>query len=120
DIAEMITPAPLTVTGITANNKVYDATTKATLSTSSAALVGVFAGDTVALDTSAATGTFASKDVGNGIAVKVSGLALSGPQAGDYSLSQVRGGGFSTQMVAGGYKLSQGKNLSIENAFAGT
>ena len=35
-----ITPKALTVTGITANNKTYDATTTATLATGSAALVG--------------------------------------------------------------------------------
>jgi phosphotransferase system IIA component len=83
-----ITPAALTVTGITAKDKVYDATTKATLNTSTAALVGVFAGDTVNLSTAGATGTFASKDVGNGITVAVSGLTISGPQAGDYTLTQ--------------------------------
>ena len=87
-----ITPASgaaaLTVTGITANNKMYDHTTAATLNTGSAALVGVFSGDTVTLTTSGATGTFASKDVGNGITVTVSGLTLSGPQAADYTLTQ--------------------------------
>jgi hypothetical protein len=83
-----ITPATLTVTGITANNKVYDATVLAALNTGNAALVGVFSGDTVTLDTGSATGTFASKDVGNGITVSVSGLTLGGAQAGDYSVTQ--------------------------------
>src|SRR6185295_7322282 len=36
-----ITPLYLTVTGITASNKIYDATTSATLNTSGAALNGV-------------------------------------------------------------------------------
>src|SRR5207302_1739037 len=40
-----ITPAPLTVTGITADNKTYDATTTATLNTSKATPVGVVGGD---------------------------------------------------------------------------
>src|SRR4029077_15961416 len=59
-----ITPATLTVTGVTANNKVYDATKTATLNTAGATLVGVIAGDTVTLNAAGATGTFASKDVG--------------------------------------------------------
>ena len=45
-------------------------------------------GDTVTLDTSGATGTFASQDVGNGITVTVAGLALGGAQASDYALTQ--------------------------------
>ncbi|MDP3790564.1 MAG: YDG domain-containing protein, partial [Candidatus Omnitrophota bacterium] len=57
-----ITAKDLTVTGITANNKTYDGTTAATLNTTLAALSGVVAGDTVTLDTTAATGAFASKD----------------------------------------------------------
>src|SRR5437879_4855637 len=83
-----ITPAALTVTGITASNKVYDGTTKATLNAASAALAGVIAGDVVTLSTAAATGAFASKDVGNAITVTVSGLTIGGAQAGDYTLTQ--------------------------------
>ena len=83
-----ITPAALTVTGITANNKVYDHTTAATLNTGSATLNGVLSGDTVTLSTSSTVGVFAGKDVGNGITVTVSGLTLSGAQAGDYSVTQ--------------------------------
>src|SRR4029077_1303084 len=83
-----ITTATLTVTGITANNKVYDGTTQATLNKAGAALVGVIAGDTVTLNAAGASGTFVSKDVGNGIPVTVSGLTLGGAQAGDYALTQ--------------------------------
>ncbi len=83
-----ITPATLTVSGITASNKVYNSTTAATLSVGSAALVGVYSGDTVTLSTSGATGTFASKDVANGITVAVAGLTIGGAQAGDYTLTQ--------------------------------
>ena len=82
-----ITPRSLTVSGITATNKVYDATTAATLNTGSAALVGVLSGDTVTLSTGSATGTFASQNVGTGITVGISGLTLSGPQVADYTLS---------------------------------
>ncbi|HWY85803.1 MAG TPA: YDG domain-containing protein, partial [Gemmataceae bacterium] len=85
---ETVTPAPLTVTSISANNKVYDSTTTATLNTGSAALAGLFSGDVVTLNTSGVTATFASKDVANGISVTASGLTLGGAQAGDYTLTQ--------------------------------
>ena len=79
-----ITPFTLTVSDITANNKVYDGTMNATLNTSGATLSAIFGGDTVNL--LAVPGTFASPNVGNNIAVTVSGLTLSGAQAGDYQL----------------------------------
>jgi hypothetical protein len=85
-----ITPMALTVSGITAADKDYDGTTAATLDTSNATLVGVVPGDTVTLDTSAATGSFASQDVGSAIPVTVAGLTISGAPvtAGDYTLTQ--------------------------------
>src|SRR5207253_2894760 len=73
---------------VKANDKVYDGTNKATLNATGAALVGVITGDTVTLTSTGATGTFASKDVGTGITVTVSGLTLGGAQAGDYTLTQ--------------------------------
>ena len=83
-----ITPATLSVSGITATNKVYDGSTTAALDTNSATLAGVFSGDTVTLATGGASGTFASQHVGNGIAVTVAGLIISGAQARDYTLTQ--------------------------------
>ena len=83
-----ITPARLTISGVLANNKVYDATTTATLSTSSASLNGVLGSDAVTLSTSGASATFESADAGNGIPVTASGFTLSGSKAFDYSLSQ--------------------------------
>ncbi len=83
-----ITAKGLTVAGVTANDKVYDGTTAATLSTAGASLVGVVAGDTVALDAGAASATFADALVGAGKTVTVSGLALSGAAAGNYTLTQ--------------------------------
>jgi hypothetical protein len=83
-----ITAAGLTVNGITANNKVYDATTSATLNTGSAALVGVVSGDTITLSTAGASGTFATKNVGAGVVVQVSGLTISGASSGNYLLTQ--------------------------------
>jgi uncharacterized repeat protein (TIGR01451 family) len=83
-----ITPAMLTVSGITAADKVYNANTTATLSTAGVALGGVFSGDAVTLGTGGAAGTFASKDVAQNILVSVSGLTLGGAQAGNYTLTQ--------------------------------
>lgn len=80
----------LSVSGITAANKVYDGTTTAALDTSSAALVGVLPGDTakVTLVTSAATGAFADSNVGTNKPVSISGLTLSGPAAENYTVIQ--------------------------------
>ncbi len=83
-----ILPATLMVTGITANDKMYDGTTAATLVTSGAMLVGVVGSDAVSLVTSGAIGTFASKNVGTAINVAVTGLSLTGADAGNYSLRE--------------------------------
>jgi phosphotransferase system IIA component len=59
-----ITPATLTVSGTTAGSKVYNGNTIAALTSGS--LVGLIGGDTVTLTQA---GSFASKNVGTGIAV---------------------------------------------------
>jgi trimeric autotransporter adhesin len=82
-----ITAAPLTVTGITASNKVYNGNRSATLNTAGATLVGVLPGDNVQLDTSSATGLFDDKNVGTGKTVTINGLALTGPDAGKYVIT---------------------------------
>ena len=83
-----ITPKALSVSGITVADHVYDGTTSATLILGGASLSGVLSGDTVTLNSSSYTASFASKNVGSGIAVVVTGLGLSGAQAGDYTLAQ--------------------------------
>jgi hypothetical protein len=83
-----ITAATLTVSGITAGNKVYDGKTTATLGTNAAALVGVIAGDTVTLGISGAKGAFADKNAGTGKPVTVSGLTISGASSANYKLTQ--------------------------------
>src|SRR5207248_2953537 len=84
-----ITAKPLTVTGITVSDKVYDGATTATLNTASAALVGVVSGDTITLVATAGTGTFSDKNVGNGKTVTVAGLTLANTAgATNYSLTQ--------------------------------
>ena len=85
-----ITPAGLTVTGVTAANKVYDGTTSARIDTTGATLHGVLASDTgnVTLVTNGASGVFADESVGAGKLVRISGLTLSGSAAGNYALTQ--------------------------------
>lgn len=83
-----ITPRPLTVTGVTAATKTYDATTAATLATAGAALTNVVAGDNVTLSTAGATGTFAQANVGKNLTITSSGFALGGTDAGNYALVQ--------------------------------
>ena len=68
-----ITPKALTISGITAANKVYDSTTAATVSTANVATTGLVSGDSF---TVTATGAFQStantqdgKNVGTGISV---------------------------------------------------
>ncbi|MBM3718123.1 MAG: hypothetical protein FJW53_04030, partial [Actinobacteria bacterium] len=78
----------LTVTGVTAQNKVYDRTTTATLNTGAAALSGNIAGDDVTLNVSSAAGTFSSKNVATGKTVTASGFALGGTHAGRYTITQ--------------------------------
>ena len=84
----MISAKAVTVTGITANDKVYDGTQTATLNTAGAALVGLVPLDAVNLVTTGATGAFIDPNVGPGKTVQVSGLTLSGGDAGNYTLAQ--------------------------------
>jgi hypothetical protein len=83
-----ISLAELTITGVTANNKVYDGTNVATLNTLSARLIGVIVPDDVTLLTSGASGTFTSKNAGSNIIVTTSGFMLGGTNAGNYILIQ--------------------------------
>ena len=76
----------LTITGITGNNKVYDDTTAATAS-GTATLVGVASGDDISLGGSPVF-TFASANVGTGIAINTTGYTLSGTDATKYTLTQ--------------------------------
>jgi formylglycine-generating enzyme required for sulfatase activity len=74
----------VTITGLSAENKVYDGTTTAIV-TGTAVLDGVLVGDDVGV--SAGTAAFANAAVGNGKTVTFSGYSLTGTDAGNYSLS---------------------------------
>ena len=78
----------LAVTGVTANSKVYDGTTAATLGGTAA--VTALGGDVVTLGGSG-VGVFANKNVGVGKAVTVSGYTISGADAGNYNIIQPKG-----------------------------
>ena len=80
-----ITKANLSVSGLTASAKVYNANTVATLGGTAA--VSALTGDSVTLGGSA-SGVFADKNVGSAKSVTVSGNTLGGTDAGNYTLVQ--------------------------------
>lgn len=82
-----ITPAGLTIGGVTAADKPYDGTTVATLN-GTAFLLGAVSNDNVSLVTSNVTASFADPDVGTNKPVTVTGYAITGADAGNYTLSQ--------------------------------
>jgi hypothetical protein len=73
------------VTGIVAGNKVYDGSVAASLNTAGASLTGMVGGDS--LSVSGASGSFADKNAGSGKTVNISGIALGGTDAGNYTLA---------------------------------
>src|SRR6202011_3787826 len=77
-----ITPLGITVSG-TANNKVYDRGTTATLSTLGSS--GVLAGDIVTFADTAAT--FADKNVGPAKTVTISGITAGNTDGGNYTVN---------------------------------
>ena len=78
-----ITPKALTVSGVTAANKVYDQGTGATVNTSGAVYTGLIGGDAV---TVSATGTFTDKNVANGKTVNLSS-SYTGADVGNYTIT---------------------------------
>lgn len=84
-----ISPRPVTITGITAGDKVYDGTVAATIVTTNAQVSGVADADraNVTIDVTAATGTFNNKNVGTGKTVTITGIKLGGTAAGSYTLT---------------------------------
>jgi len=82
-----ITPASLSISGVTGNNKVYNANMAAILS--GGVLSGVFSGDTVTAESG--TGTFIDPNVGVAKAVAATGFILSGADAANYIVTQPSG-----------------------------
>lgn len=81
-----ITPATVsTVAGITANDKVFDGNTLATLNTGAAIFNGRLGSDQLTVAT--ADGQFIDSAVGAGKTVNISGITLGGVDAGNYILA---------------------------------
>jgi hypothetical protein len=79
-----ITAKAITLSGITASNKIYDGTTVATVSTAGATFTGVIGGDNL---TVSSTGTFSNKNVGNNKTVTLTNT-LGGTSLGNYTVSE--------------------------------
>ncbi|MCP4090926.1 MAG: hypothetical protein GY746_14215, partial [Gammaproteobacteria bacterium] len=78
-----ITPAALTLSGITADNKVYNADVDAMVVTGAAVYSGLLAGDVVSVST---TGVFSDKNVADSKTVTLSS-SYSGADTGNYSIT---------------------------------
>jgi filamentous hemagglutinin family protein len=119
-----ITPRELSVSGITASDKVYDGNTTAVVSAVTAVLRNAVAGDSVAVSTQNAQGNFADKDVARDAkgqvlakAVQVSGLQLQGSDAGNYSLQT---SGVSAQASITPRPVSLSGNSAVDKVADGT
>jgi len=89
---EIYSSVPLTLSGFTLLNKLYDGSASGALSLVSSwgTLAGAFSGSdqsTVALDTSSATLTFGQVDVGSDLSVTVANLGLTGTNSSAYSVA---------------------------------
>jgi hypothetical protein len=81
-----ITPASLTLAGLSAAGKVYDGTTNAAVSATAS---GVLGQDVVSV--MGGSGSFADKNAGAGKLVTASGFRLAGADAGNYTLETTGG-----------------------------
>ena len=103
-----IAPLPVTLAG----NKVYDGTP--TFSTTQLGISNIVSGDVVSL--SAGTANTADKNVGiNKPFVSLSGLALTGASAGNYTVTGVSGAGTITQLPSVAYTGASGNWSNAAN-----
>ena len=79
-----ISPRTVTISGITAKDKVYDGTNTATVKTDNAIFNGILEGDALSIT---ATGTFADANAGDNKTVTLSLGALSGADMANYTLA---------------------------------
>lgn len=86
-----IVPKTVTVSGVTAADKVYDGGTAAALDASAAVVDGIVGGDAVGFAAAGLSGTFSDRNVGTGKTVTLSGGALTGGSAGNYVLAPATG-----------------------------
>ena len=83
-----ITARALTVSGITAADKIFDGTTSASISVASATLNGILGNDVVVIDTANAVGNFVDEKVGSNKTVRVSAVAVTGVDGPNYVVTQ--------------------------------
>ena len=100
----IISPKPLAVSGVTATNRVYDATRDVNVQISGATvdITAVVAGDVVSVATPGSgtvVGQMANKNVGTNKAVTVPGLTLTGTDAGNYTITSGTGGGVTVNIT---------------------
>ncbi|MEG8038622.1 YDG domain-containing protein [Sphingomonas sp. LR60] len=84
-LSATITPLAVTLSGVSAVNRSYDGTT--TVALTSGTVAGLLGGDAVSLVQG--SGSLANRNVGIGKSVSVTGFALSGADAANYSLGGV-------------------------------
>ena len=108
-----ITPKTLTVSSVTASNKVYDGTTTATIT---ASLQGVAGSDSVQLTAPAAD--FDTKDAGTGKAVTIAAggsFTISGADAGNYTLTQPTVSGLTADITPATLTAPGNQTVTIRN-----
>ena len=76
---------PVTISGITANNKDYDGTTSATLDFSNVVIDGLISGTSL---TVTATGEFVDANIGTNKTVNITNITLSGDSIANYILAE--------------------------------
>ena len=87
-LSATVTPQTVTVGGVSVPTRAYNTTTIAHLSTGAYNFTGIVNGDAVTLDDSAYVATFANAGAAAMKIVSVSGLALAGQDAQNYTLTQ--------------------------------
>jgi len=83
-LSASISPRPLPVEAVIANDKLYDGSTAATLA--ARGKIAPVAGDAVQLETAAVSASFTDSAVGSSKPVLLSGYAVSGADAANYTL----------------------------------
>ncbi len=82
-----ISKALITISGITADDRVYNGTTDADLSYSNVNYGGMISGDSLTIS---GTGAFDDKNAGIDKTVSISGLVLGGSSSGNYELAEIQ------------------------------
>src|SRR5262249_22474955 len=87
----LINPAPLTISGLKANDKVYDGSRIAVLDFTSVSIFGIVGSDDVRVLEGRTTGSFVSKNVGNAVPVSGTAVQIQGASVGNYVVLQPTG-----------------------------